>query len=51
MKSDARPQVLHECERCHATLAPDESGQRVNVSAEFAGTSGRFVEVIRDNDR
>ncbi len=32
MGMDARPQVVHECQRCHATLTPAESGQSVNVS-------------------
>jgi hypothetical protein len=32
MKSKERPSVIHECERCHATLTPMQSGQSVNVT-------------------
>jgi len=28
----AAPTVVHECDRCHATVTPAESGQGVNVS-------------------
>jgi hypothetical protein len=28
----SRPTVVHECDRCHTTVTPAESGQSVNVS-------------------
>ena len=30
--ADLKPTVVHECDRCHATVTPAESGQAVNVS-------------------
>jgi hypothetical protein len=30
--ADLKPTVVHECDRCHATVTPAESGQGVNVS-------------------
>lgn len=32
MSSKEKPEALHECKHCHATLTPEESGQSVNVS-------------------
>jgi hypothetical protein len=30
--ADSKPTVVHECDRCHTTVTPAESGQSVNVS-------------------
>ena len=32
MLVNTKPQVIHECENCQATITPEESGQSVNVS-------------------
>jgi hypothetical protein len=30
--ANLKPAVVHECDRCHATVTPAETGQGVNVS-------------------
>jgi hypothetical protein len=30
--ADSKPVVVHECDRCHATVSPAECGHSVNVS-------------------
>ena len=32
MKPTKQPSVVHECERCQATLTPTQSGHNVNVT-------------------
>ena len=51
--SAKKPEVVHECERCLATLTPAESGQKVNVTGEVeckvCGHIGPLrIRIIRD---
>jgi hypothetical protein len=52
--ADLKPTVVHECDRCHATVTPAESGQGVNVSGvvqcKVCGHVGPLcIKVIEDN--